>query len=112
MGNYNFTRNDGLDAIIDGGNDGFFKGTIALIRYFDMSNKAADGRKQYRSNYPSQQKIEATQIEKKNLAPKSKAKSKKAGSKSFSSLITPSWWRPQGNVIFLSLMSVSSKLWI
>ncbi len=88
MGNYNFTRNDGLDAIIDGGNDGFFKGTIALIRYFDMSNKAADGRKQYRSNYPSQQKIEATQIEKKNLAPKSKAKSKKAGSKSFSNGIS------------------------
>ncbi len=34
VGNYSFSGEDDLDAITGGGNDGFFKGMVGLVRYF------------------------------------------------------------------------------
>ncbi len=39
MGNYNITRVDELDAISQGGNDGFFHGLIGLVHYFKTGKK-------------------------------------------------------------------------
>ena len=39
MGNYNITRVDDLDAISQGGNDGFFHGLIGLVHYFKTGKK-------------------------------------------------------------------------
>ncbi len=88
MGNYSFTRNDGLDAIVDGSNDGFFKGTVALVRYFDVSGSAGTGRKHFKDYRSSREKMKITQIEKTNLPPKTKTKSEQTGSKSFSNGIS------------------------
>lgn len=37
--NYSFTSSDELDAISTGKNDGFFRFTVGLIRYFDLGKK-------------------------------------------------------------------------
>jgi len=40
MGNYNITRVDDLDAINQGGSDGFFRGLIGLVHYFKTRENA------------------------------------------------------------------------
>jgi len=87
IGNYNFTRSDGLDGIVDGGNDGFFKGSVALVRYFDLGNKAANGRKSYRTEHNDREKLGFTQVEETAPAPQT-VPQKQTESKSFSNGIS------------------------
>jgi len=65
MGNYNITRADELDAITQGGADGFFHGLIGLVHYFKTGETTKN--KKFTPTDVYQKPVEETKTESKNI---------------------------------------------